>query len=87
MGSSGTPPIIDDVPWSEGITEYDESHLVVYLRLLDAEADGATPEDMARVVLGIDPTKEPQRAAKAVESHLRRAKWMSEQGHQRFSGH
>lgn len=87
MGSPGTPPIADDVPWSDGITEYDEGHLVVYLRLLDAEADGATPEDMARVVLGIDPAKEPHRAAKAVESHLRRAKWMSEQGHQRFSGH
>jgi hypothetical protein len=70
-----------------GITAYDEGHLVIYLRLLDAEADGASVEDMARIVLGIDSAKEPQRAAKAVASHLRRAKWMSEQGHQRFSGH
>lgn len=87
MGPPATPPIAEDVPWSDGITEYDESHLVIYLRLLDAEAAGATADDMARMILGIDPAKEPTRAAKALESHLRRAKWMSEQGHQRFSGH
>ncbi|PKQ01744.1 MAG: hypothetical protein CVT73_21830, partial [Alphaproteobacteria bacterium HGW-Alphaproteobacteria-12] len=26
------PEIADDVPWSETITDYDERHLIVYLR-------------------------------------------------------
>src|SRR5487761_1194212 len=34
------PAIADDVPWSDTITAYDEAHFVVYLRLLDAVADG-----------------------------------------------
>lgn len=80
-------PIADDVQWSDGITAYDEAHFVVYLRLLDADADGANVDDMARTVLGIDPAKEPERAQKAVVSHLRRARWMTEHGYQRFIGH
>lgn len=79
--------IADDVPWSDGITAYDESHFVIYLRLLDATADGASADDMAQIVLGIDPAKEPDRARKALDSHLRRARWMTEQGYQRFIGH
>ncbi len=35
------PDVADDVPWSEDITPYDEEHLVTYLRLLDADAEGA----------------------------------------------
>lgn len=73
-------PIVDDVPWSEGLTAYDQAHLIVYLRLLDAAADGATADEMARVVLGIDPREEPQRAQKSLASHLRRARWMTEHG-------
>lgn len=73
-------PILDDVPWSDGLTAYDHAHLAVYLRLLDAEADGAAPDEMARVVLGIDPVKEPRRAQEALTSHLRRARWMTERG-------
>ena len=80
-------PIADEVPWSEAITAYDEAHFVVYLRLLDAEADGATADDMARMVLSIDPAQEPERAQKALASHLRRARWMTEHGYQRFIGH
>lgn len=88
MGSPAKPPpIADEVPWSDGITQYDEEHLVVYLRLLDASAEGASAEDMARIVLEIDPAKEPERARKALASHLRRAQWMTEQGYTRFAGH
>ncbi|SKA24584.1 Uncharacterized conserved protein [Enhydrobacter aerosaccus] len=74
-------PIADDVPWSDSITAYDEAHLVVYLRLLDATADGASKNEMAEVILGIDPAKEPQRAERVVDSHLRRARWMSRVGY------
>ena len=84
---STNPPIADEVPWAETITEYDEAHYMVYLRLLDAKADGASMDEMARIVLGINPAHEPQRAKKAVASHLSRAKWMSERGYRRLVGH
>ncbi|MBS0220964.1 MAG: DUF2285 domain-containing protein [Proteobacteria bacterium] len=74
-------PIVDQVPWSDSITAYDEAHLVVYLRLLDASADGASQDEMAQVILGINPTEEPNRAAQAVDSHLRRARWMTQIGY------
>ncbi|MPZ36423.1 MAG: DUF2285 domain-containing protein [Rhodospirillales bacterium] len=77
-------PVADEVPWSDSITLYDEAHLVVYLRLLDASADGASPNEMAQIVLGIDPAKEPQRAERAVDSHLRRARWMSRVGYRQL---
>ena len=87
MGQSGTnPEIADDVPWSDSITGYDEAHFAVYLRLLDAAADGAAVEEMARVVLGIDSAKEPDRARKAVTSHLRRAQWMTQKGYRHLLG-
>ena len=81
------PTIADEAPSSESITAYDESHYVVYVRLLDARADGASADEMARVVLGIDPSQEPSRAEKAVSSHLRRAQWMTENGYRRLLGH
>lgn len=85
-GSGMNPPIADEVPWSDTITEYDESHYIVYLRLLDAKADGASSDEMAQLVLGIDPAPEPARAAKAVSSHLRRAQWMTEKGYRHLLG-
>ena len=75
------PEIADEVPWSEHVTDYDERHFIVYVRLLDASADGATDDEMSRVVLGIDPLKEPVRAQRALESHLHRAQWMTEHGY------
>jgi hypothetical protein len=79
--AEANPEIADEVPWSEQVTEYDERHFIVYLRLLDASADGATDEEMTRIVLGIDPVKEPVRARRALDSHLRRARWMTEHGY------
>lgn len=80
------PVIADEVPWSDHVTDYDEAHLIVYLRLLDAEEAGATPADMAQIVLGIDATREPDRAAKALASHLKRARWMTEMGYRDLLG-
>lgn len=79
--SDPSSAIADDVPWSEKITLYDETHFVAYLRLLDASAAGASDAEMCRLVLGIDPVKEPDRAKRALESHLRRARWMTEHGY------
>lgn len=75
------PEIIDEVPWSETITDYDRRHLIVYLQLLDADATGASDEAMSKMVLGIDPMRGAQRARKVLASHLRRAKWMMNEGY------
>ena len=46
---------------------------------LDPGVADAAPE-VARVVLHIDPVREPDRARSAYQSHLARAKWVTEQG-------
>jgi hypothetical protein len=75
------PDVADEAPQSDVLTPYDEEHLVTYLRLLDADAEGADWVEVARVVLHIDPSREPERARGAWESHLSRAKWMTEHGY------
>ena len=66
------------------MTVYDEQHIVTYLRLLDADAEGADWKDVARIVLHIDPGREPERAWNAFESHLARAKWMTTHGYRQL---
>ncbi len=78
------PEIADDVPWSEAITHYDEEHLVTYVRLLDAEADGAAWQEAARIVLHRDSDVEPDRAWRCWEAHLKRAKWITEHGYRQL---
>jgi hypothetical protein len=75
------PPVADTAPSAEALTGYDEQHLVTYLRLLDAETDGADWQEVARIVLRIDAAQEPDRARRAWESHLARARWMTENGY------
>ncbi|KJC60170.1 hypothetical protein UP10_15555 [Bradyrhizobium sp. LTSPM299] len=75
-------PAVEDVaPADAMLTVYDEQHVITYLRLLDADADGADWREIARVVLHIDPSREPARAELAFKSHFARAKWMTEQGY------
>ena len=74
------PPVANLAPADPVLTGYDEQHLVTYLRLLDAESEGADWREVARVVLKIDPNNQPQRARRAWESHLSRAKWMTTSG-------
>ena len=76
------PPVTDVAPDAEVLTRYDEQHLVTYLRLLDADAEGADWTEVASVVLHIDPSREPERARRAWETHLARARWMTERGYQ-----
>ena len=77
-----TPKVADAPPTADTLTGYDEEHLVTYLRLLDADAEGADWAEVARIVLQIDPEQEPARARRAFESHLARAKWMTTHGYQ-----
>src|SRR3984893_5600176 len=48
--------VADQAPTGSVPTDYDEQHMVVYVRLLDAERDGADWQEVARVVLQIDPS-------------------------------
>ncbi|TIV43962.1 MAG: hypothetical protein E5V84_00525, partial [Mesorhizobium sp.] len=64
--------LLDEVPWSDRLTSYDRAHFTIYMRLLDASADEAPEEEMAQLILGIDPALEPERARKALRSHLDR---------------
>lgn len=73
--------LFDQVPWSDHVTDYDRTHFDIYLRLLDAAAEGADENEIIRIVLSIDPAKEPDRARKMLDSHLKRARWMTETGY------
>ncbi len=75
------PPVSDFAPTSSVLTNYDEQHLVTYLRLLDADAEGADWRDVARIVLHIDPANNPEQAARIWASHMARARWMTENGY------
>ena len=73
--------VADLAPDGTTLTAYDRQHLVTYLRLLDADAEDADWREVSRVVLRLDPDREPHRARRAFDSHLARAKWMSVQGY------
>ena len=75
------PDVADIVPWSDGITYYDEEHFITYLRLLDAEDEGADWREVSSIVLHRDPNVEPDRTRLCWEAHLKRAKWMAEHGY------
>lgn len=74
------PDVADVAPIEPVLTAYDEQHVVTYMRLLQAEGEGADWREVARVVLHMDPEREPERARSAYQSHLARAKWVTEQG-------
>jgi hypothetical protein len=59
------PDVADEAPSESILTGYDEQHLITYLRLLDAERDGADWTAVARIVLHLDPHREPERARRA----------------------
>jgi len=74
------PDVSDTAPFDPVLTVYDEEHLITYLRLLDADVQGADWREVARIVLHLDPEHEFDRAWRAFESHLSRAKWLTEHG-------
>ena len=71
----------DCAPNSADLTAYDEGHLSDYLWLLDADAVGADWRETAGLIFGIDVAREPDRAKLMHESHLVRARWMTEIGY------
>jgi hypothetical protein len=81
MAKNKMAPLADEVPWSALLTPYDEAHFVVYLRLLDARAKGASDDEMVKIIVETDPDKKPEKAMQSMRSHLERARWMTEEGY------
>jgi hypothetical protein len=71
----------DEPPRGDAVTAYDEGHLVTYLRILDAAAEQADWREVVRLVFGLDPGQEPERSKTIYDSHLARARWMTECGY------
>jgi len=63
-------------PQGDPLTDYDRDHIALYLRLLDAEAQGADWQEVARIVLGVDPSVDRSRAELMHATHLSRAHWL-----------
>lgn len=72
---------LDAPPSEPSLTDYDRAHLRTYLRLLDAEADGADWREAVAVIFGLDVARDPDRARRLHDSHLDRARWMTEHGY------
>jgi hypothetical protein len=82
------PDAADTAPSDpSALTPYDREHAITYLRLLDANAEGADWREVALLVLHIDPEREPARANRAYESHIACAKWMTEFGYRLLLRH
>lgn len=75
------PEIADVAPWSASLTDYDLDHLIVYLRLLDANRDEADWREVALVVLHRDAAQDEASARACWETHLKRAEWMTTTGY------
>ena len=75
------PTFEDCPPQLDRVGPYDQRHLVSYIRLLDAEAEGADWREAVVIIFGLDPMKEPDRAKLVHDSHLARARWMTEKGY------
>jgi hypothetical protein len=77
---SARSAFLDQPPTDARLTDYDRAHLATYLRLLDAETEGAAWEDVAKIIFGIDPKTDQLRAEAVYRSHLARAHWMTNNG-------
>ena len=75
------PAFDDRPPACAKLTPYDERHLMTYLRLLDAAEEGADWREVVTIIFGLDPAREPDRARVVHDSHLARARWMTETGY------
>nr|WP_260610375.1 DUF2285 domain-containing protein [Sphingomonas sp. IC081] len=75
------PMIADEAPGGEALTAYDEARLRTYLRLLDADAEGADWREVARIVLNRDPDADHDGSLRCWETHLARARLVAADRH------
>lgn len=78
---SAKSDFLDQPPTEGRLTDYDRAHLTTYLRLLDAEIEGAPWEEVAIVLFGLDSKIDQKRAELVYRNHLERAHWMAENGY------
>ena len=71
----------DEAPSGAALTSYDRDNMTLYMRLLDAERSGAQWEDIIKTLFDLDPESDEPRYRHMYETHLARAKWMSEHGY------
>lgn len=74
-------PFDDLAPTCAELTDYDRAHIKLYMRLLDAAAEGADWQEAVEVLFGVNPARECERARKIHDSHLSRARWMTHTGY------
>lgn len=85
LGMTSEAASFDNIaPVSDELTEYDRVHIKLYMRLLDAADDGAEWTEAVNVLFGIDPDQEPERARQIHDSHLARARWMTQSGYRQL---
>jgi len=75
------PDVSDLAPAEPVLTPYDQQHAITYMRLLDADAEGADWLEVSQIVLHLDPDQDVERARRAFDSHLARAKWVARHGY------
>lgn len=80
MGQA-TQKFLDRPPSSEVLTSYDREHMKLYMRLLDAERDGADWREAVHILFGLDPALDLKRCRSIHDAHLARAHWMTERGY------
>ena len=71
----------DAPPGEPSPTSYDLAHTKAYLRLLDADAQGADWREAAEVILQLDCVGNPAHAREVYQAHLNRAQWMAGEGY------
>ena len=79
--AQGETTLLDAPPDSETLTDYDHAHMVLYLRIFDAAEEGADWQEVVEVLFGLDPKHDPDRCRNVYDSHLARARWMTEHGY------
>lgn len=65
-------------PWSDEFTDYDRKHIFIYARLLHDESEGASEDDLALNIFGLDPYRNRGRVLRILRSHLNRARWLAD---------
>lgn len=73
--------LLDAPPVSDRVSDYDLAHLKSYIRLLDADREGADWKEAASIVLGLDCEAQPEHAHRVHAAHLDRARWMTREGY------
>lgn len=79
------PTFLDEPPASEILTDYDRQHMVLYMRLLDSAREGADWRKAVQALFGLDPAMDSDRCRKIYDTHLARARWMTEQGYRELA--